>query len=78
MNCSRVERLNEDISADESLGDCFCIGHSYFCNLEPGKLDDRCLSEIVEYELIPLLREYWFDEPKNVKNWSVELRKAVK
>lgn len=75
---SCVERLNNAISADDSLGDGFCIGHSYFCNLEPEKLDDRCLSEIVEYELIPLLREYWFDEPKNVKNWSDELRRAVK
>ena len=31
---SCVERLNEVIAADESLGEGFCIGHSYFCNLK--------------------------------------------
>lgn len=30
-----VESLNNVISNDESLGDGFCIGHSYFCNLLP-------------------------------------------
>lgn len=28
-----VERLNAAISTDETLGDGFCVGHSYFCNL---------------------------------------------
>ena len=58
-----VESLNNVISADESLGDGFCVGHSYFCNLTAEKVTDRALSAIVEYELIPLLKEYWFDEP---------------
>lgn len=29
-----VERLNEEIKNDSSLGKGFCIGHSYFCGLE--------------------------------------------
>ena len=37
--------------------------------LEPG---------VVEYELIPLLKEYWFDEPMKVKDWSENLRSAIK
>ena len=76
INC--VESLNNAISADESLGDGFCIGHSYFCNLDAETIDDRCLSGIVEYELIPLLKEYWFDEPVKVKDWSSNLRSAIK
>ena len=52
-----VESLNNVISNDESLGDGFCIGHSYFCNLLPDTIDDQVLSGIVEYELIPLLKE---------------------
>lgn len=76
INC--VEGLNNAISADESLGDGFCIGHSYFCNLDAETIDDRCLSGIVEYELIPLLKEYWFDEPVKVKDWSSNLRSAIK
>lgn len=73
-----VESLNTVISNDESLGDGFCIGHSYFCNLLPDTIDDQVLSGIVEYELIPLLKEYWFDEPTKVKDWSSNLRSAIK
>ena len=73
-----VESLNERIAADDSLGDGFCIGHSYFCNLKPDELDDRKLSNIVEYELIPMLKEYWFDEPVKVNEWSDNLRSAIK
>ena len=73
-----VESLNNVISNDESLGDGFCIGHSYFCNLSPDTIDNQVLSGIVEYELIPLLKEYWFDEPTKVKDWSNNLRSAIK
>lgn len=71
-----VENLNNAITADESLGEGFCIGHSYFCNLDDAS--DQTLSSIVEYELIPLLKEYWFDEPMKVKDWSSNLRSAIK
>lgn len=73
-----VESLNNVISNDESLGDGFCIGHSYFCNLLPDTINDQILSGIVEYELIPLLKEYWFDEPTKVKDWSENLRSTIK
>lgn len=73
-----VESLNNVISNDESLGDGFCIGHSYFCNLLPDTINDQVLSGIVEYELIPLLKEYWFDEPTKVKDWNSNLRSAIK
>lgn len=74
INC--VENLNAAIAADESLGEGFCIGHSYFCNLK--KATDQALSGIVEYELIPLLKEYWFDEPVKVRDWINNLRSAIK
>ena len=73
-----VESLNAVISADDSLGDGFCIGHSYFCNLTAETITDRKLSGIVEYELIPLLKEYWFDEPLKVKDWTNNLRSTIK
>ena len=76
INC--VENLNNAITADESLGDGFCIGHSYFCNLSADAIHEQTLSGIVEYELIPLLKEYWFDEPLKVKDWSNNLRSAIK
>jgi 5-methylcytosine-specific restriction protein B len=68
--------LNRAISADDSLGEGFCIGHSYFCDI--GEATDSALSGIVEYELIPLLKEYWFDEPLKVKDWASNLRSAIK
>ena len=74
INC--VENLNAAITADESLGEGFCVGHSYFCNLK--KATDQALSGIVEYELVPLLKEYWFDEPIKVKDWTNNLRSAIK
>lgn len=74
INC--VESLNEVIAQDDSLGEGFCVGHSYFCDIET--VSDQILGSIVEYELIPLLKEYWFDEPLKVKDWSNNLRSAIK
>ena len=71
-----VEKLNDVIMTDDSLGDGFCIGHSYFCDIE--EIDENTLSDIVEYEIIPLLKEYWFDEIAKVKDWSNILRSAIK
>ena len=71
-----VENLNNTIGADESLGEGFRIGHSYFCNLK--EADEQTLSNIVEFELIPLLKEYWFDEPTKVRDWANNLRSAIK
>ena len=35
-------------------------------------------SEVVEYEVIPLIKEYWFDDLTNVRKWSSNLRNAIK
>lgn len=67
--------LNEVICNDDTLGEGFEIGHSYFCNF---KNNENELSNIIEYELIPLLKEYWFDEPNKVKEWSYKLRDILK
>ena len=73
-----VKQLNYKIAEDISLGEGFCIGHSYFCGLTPETANTQTLSSIVEYELIPLLKEYWFDEPAKIVDWSDRLRSAVK
>lgn len=72
----RVEQLNDAIRNDDSLGDGFCIGHSYFCNLE--EVTDQALSDIVEYELSPLLREYWYDDRTKANDWINRLKDAIK
>lgn len=71
-----VKKLNAVIATDDSLGDGFCIGHSYFCNLSA--ITDKALSNIVEYEMVPLLKEYWYDEPIKVKDWTEKLRSSIK
>ena len=72
-----VVKLNEAIASDESLGDGFCIGHSYFCRMSPDDVTDEKLSEIVDYELVPMLREYWFDEPSKVDDWADKLHRSI-
>ena len=71
-----MNELNSDIKEDENLGEGFRIGHSYLCNIKTDDIDDK-LNYIVEYELIPLLKEYWFDEPGKVDEWAARLRSAV-
>jgi 5-methylcytosine-specific restriction protein B len=71
-----VKNLNSEIAKDDSLGDGFCIGHSYFADLKEDT--EAKLSAVVEYDLIPLLKEYWFDEPDKVRFWADKLRSALK
>lgn len=73
-----VESLNSAIADDEPLGEGFCIGHSYFCNMEADSCTDAALASIVDYELIPMLKEYWFDEPGKVREWSDRLRRSLR
>ena len=73
-----VKALNDFIVHDDSLGDGFCIGHSYFCNLSLENVDTQGLAYIVNYEIAPLLKEYWFDEPAKVSEWTSKLRGAIK
>lgn len=73
-----MEDLNDAIMDDETLGEGFRIGHSYFCNLNEEEDVEEKLNYIVEYEIIPLLKEYWFDEPDKVEEWSKNLRNSLK
>jgi Cdc6-like AAA superfamily ATPase len=64
-----VKKLNDAIKEDPSLGKGFQIGHSYF--LQKGVTAE----EIVTYELIPLLEEYWFDNGTKLQEWTEHLKK---
>ncbi len=67
-----VKVLNTYIASDEALGAGFYIGHSYLCPNED--TSDTWLASVVNHELIPLLQEYWFDDPAKVSHWSAQLR----
>lgn len=71
---AQIKLLNKDIEKDSSLGKGFCIGHSYFCNLTAETCTDERLREIVEYDVIPMLSEYWFDDRDKADKWSENMR----
>lgn len=55
-----IQTLNEVICKDDSLGNGFCIGHSYFCAQKEFNLE--WLENVIEYDIEPMLKEYWFDD----------------
>jgi MoxR-like ATPase len=59
----KISTLNERIRTDPELGVGFEIGHSYFCPNSSQRIDEGWYTEIIETEIAPLLREYWFDKP---------------
>ncbi|MCD8209099.1 MAG: AAA family ATPase [Bacteroidales bacterium] len=72
-----TQRLNEDIK--KTLGSGFMIGHSYFCGL--AELTDEDLAErlkaVVYCDIIPTLKEYWFDDERDLKIWEDEFSKVI-
>lgn len=71
-----IEKLNVAIENDDTLGRGFRIGHSYFCT--ESEIDDMWLNAVITYEIVPLLNEYWFDEPSKVRDWEHVLREAIR
>ncbi|SAK40656.1 GTPase subunit of restriction endonuclease-like protein [Caballeronia fortuita] len=59
----RMRQLNKRIADDESLNEQFCIGHSFVTPAQGEKIDNvrAWFARVVESEIKPLLREYWFD-----------------
>ena len=72
-----IKDLNKEISRDDSLGEGFQIGHSYFCP-NGGSVPNEWLENIVEYEIIPLLKEYWYDNQDKLNDWIKELKGVIK
>ncbi|MFY8092786.1 MAG: AAA family ATPase [Niveispirillum sp.] len=63
----RMNALNEEITADRSLGQQYRVGHSYVTPSAAITSDARqWFVEVVRSEIVPLLEEYWFDAPEKV------------
>lgn len=72
-----VQSVNQSIEHDLNLGKGFHIGHSYFCQLD--KLEqwpspEAWYLDIVNWELAPQLREYWFDNTERADDAIATLR----
>jgi 5-methylcytosine-specific restriction protein B len=65
----RMSKLNQEIREDPLLGENYELGHSFF--LPKGDnfvgLDKNWYRRVVRTEIVPLLKEYWFDNPKRAK-----------
>lgn len=72
LDASRISRIrrmvagvNRLIADDPQLGRGFLVGHSYFC-APPSGDHDAWLDDVIRFELLPLLEEYWFDTPERL------------
>ena len=70
----QIKILNKEIAEDKSLGRGFQIGHSYFCGREEEGCTEEWMRSVVEFDILPMLSEYWFDEPAKLQRWEKDLR----
>lgn len=59
---SKITNLNKTIKMDKNLGEGFQIGHSFFCNHKNNKSENEWFRDVINFEIKPLLEEYWFDD----------------
>jgi len=66
----RMTALNNRIKEDPLLGENYQVGHSFFSPQEQdlSGLDRNWYESIVRTEIVPLLKEYWFDDHKKVED----------
>ncbi len=73
----KISRINEIIAQDtKNLGAGFEIGHSYFSNKPNNISFDQWFTNIMKFEIEPLLKEYWYDNPDKVSEASKLLKAA--
>jgi len=65
---TRLRSLNDEIEDDSNLGEGFKIGHSYFCPDEGETADEEWYEKVIDREIWPLLKEYWFDDREKAED----------
>lgn len=83
-----IVSLNDEIRNDPTLGKGFDVGHSFLASV-PLKVSDSGHAEIdleafdtwfanlIDYELLPLLEEYWYDDEAKLAHWTDRLTALV-
>jgi 5-methylcytosine-specific restriction protein B len=66
-----IERMNgliREISDDPLLGENYLVGHSFFCpkGTDYSTMDRKWYEGTIKTEIVPLLKEYWFDNADRV------------
>lgn len=69
--CDRIiegmSSVNDLIASDTAnLGPGYRIGHSFFVPSSPVADAESWLADILTHEILPLLQEYWVDDPKQL------------
>ena len=74
-----VVTLNHDIVQDieNGLGEGFRIGHSYFCLTPEAVKDVAHLKRIINYEIKPLLTEYYIEKPEKIEQETGKLLQVL-
>lgn len=72
---TRMTELNQQIKDDPLLGENYQIGHSTFTPRGDNfaALDMNWYRSIIRTEIVPLLKEYWFDNPKKAEEAEARL-----
>ena len=75
---AKMSQLNTRISKDDSLDFNYAVGHSFFCPPENELVGDwdEWYETVVDYEIRPLLREYWFDDPERANQEADSLKNS--
>jgi hypothetical protein len=76
---NRLETLNDVIREDtKNLGPGFEVGHSYFCPRDVVADGGEWYHAIIDSEIEPLLKEYWFDDPGIARDHAERLKRPCR
>ena len=62
---AKMSSLNKEIESSIDLGRGFAIGHSFFVPFQDVNDSKAWYDRVINNEIVPLLREYWFDKKQS-------------
>lgn len=75
---TQMDALNHEIAKDDAnLGTGYRIGHSFFTPMAKVADFRKWYAAIVRYEILPLIEEYWIDDPKMAERFRIELTENI-
>ncbi len=69
---NKMAALNKEIESSVDLGRGFTIGHSFFVPFQNVTDSKIWYDRVIKNEIIPLLREYWFDKKQSEVDQHVQ------
>jgi 5-methylcytosine-specific restriction protein B len=69
---TKMAALNKEIESSVDLGRGFTIGHSFFVPFENVSDSKVWYERVIKNEIVPLLREYWFDKKQSEVDQHVQ------